>query len=189
MSVDSVPSGKVFKFNSKTQAAVHQSVVLYLKSQAGRDLLKQVTGEAQKPGTYSYNTFQMNLDLDPKMVKKDRRDMKEEIAKSVITSVMESIDQKIQNEVEKASVELNLKDAQGPDQSDLTAKMDQFDLKHEKMDKKVDDLILDLARMSDKVVSANDRSIRLEEWKDSGLFCSKEELFLFAWGMACVQTR
>ena len=123
------------------------------------------------------------------MAKKDRRDMKEEIAKSVLASVMEAIDLKIQNEVEKALVETNLKANQGSDQSDLTAKMDQFDLKHEEMDKKVDDLILDLARMSDKVTSVNDRSIRLEEWKKSGLFCLKEDLFLFAWGMACIQTR
>ena len=49
MSVDSVPSGKSFKFNSKTQAAVHKSVVMYLKSQSGKDLLKDVIG--QEPDT------------------------------------------------------------------------------------------------------------------------------------------
>ena len=50
MSVGSLPKGKTFKFNSKTQAAVHKSVVLYLKSQAGRDYLKEVTAEDKNTG-------------------------------------------------------------------------------------------------------------------------------------------
>ena len=115
--------------------------------------------------------------------------MKEEIAKSVISSVMESIELKIQNEVEKVAVDLKGKDSQEQNQLDLKAKMDQFDLKHEDLDSKLDDFALDLARLTDKVQSAGDRAIRVEEWKDSGLICSKEDLFLFAWGMACIQTR
>ena len=50
MSVDSVPNGKVFKFNSKTQAAVHSSVITYLKSQSGRDFLGEVLESKSVPG-------------------------------------------------------------------------------------------------------------------------------------------
>ena len=53
MSSEFVPKDKTFKFNSKTQAAVHKSVVLYLKSQAGKDLLKDVVGNVQVPGEKS----------------------------------------------------------------------------------------------------------------------------------------
>ena len=128
------------------------------------------------------------VSLDTKSAKKEKRELKEDIAKSVVATVVESIDLKIQNEVEKATMNTNLA-ISNSSQSDLTAKMDQFDLKHEEMDKKVDDLTLDLARITDKANSASDRAIRLEEWKNSGLLCSKEDLFLFAWGIACLQTR
>ena len=50
MSVDSVPDNKVFKFNSKTQASVHSSVIMYLKSQSGRDLLAEVVENKSVPG-------------------------------------------------------------------------------------------------------------------------------------------
>ena len=129
-----------------------------------------------------------NFILAQKLSKKDKKELKEEIAKVVVTSVMESIELKIQNQIEQVSVDLNLGD-QAKSQSDLQAKMDQSDLKHEEIEKKMDDIILDVARLTDKVKSATDRAIRVEEWKDSGLVCSKEDLFLFAWGMACIQTR
>ena len=133
----------------------------------------------------------MNLKsfLDAKAAKRDKRVLKEEIAKSVITSTLEMIDQKIQNGVEKAILDLNLKNQQSPNQNDLAARMDQFDLNYEEIDKKVDSLVLDLARITDKATSAFDRVIKVEEWKDSGLMCTKDDLFLFAWGMACIQTR
>ena len=123
------------------------------------------------------------------MDKKDKKGLKEDVAKTVLATVMDTIDQKIENAVDKVNIEANLNSSQGPSTTDLVSKMDQFDLKNEELDKKMDDLILDLARMSDKVSSASERGISLEEWKNSGVICSKSDMILFFWGLMCIQVR